>query len=84
MAPQVPPTMQVHYAPANPATMAAPSHINLGSNLPFIARLNLPDLARLTNDPIFHQTFWPPMPTKLPLEIPNFEGKEGSAPKTTS
>ena len=57
MMPQVPPAMQVHYASANPTTMASPSHINLGSNLPFTAHLNLPDLAWLTNDPICHQTF---------------------------
>ena len=57
MAPQVSPAMQVHYAPANPTTIPTPSHINLGSNLPFMAHLNLPDLARLTNDPICHQTF---------------------------
>ena len=57
MVPQVPPVMQVHHVPANPTTNAAPSHINLGSNLPFMARLNFPDLARSTNDPIQHQTF---------------------------
>ena len=76
-----PHSMQVHYAPTNPTTMAAPSHINLGSNLPFMAHLNLFDLARLTNDPIHHQTFWPPMPTKLPSDIPKFEGKAGECPQ---
>ena len=73
--------MQMHYAPANPTTITAPSHINLGSNIPFMARLNLHDLARLTNDPIPHQAFWPPMPTKLPSDIPNFEGKVGESPQ---
>ena len=81
MAPQVPPTMQVHYAPANPTTMAAPSHIKLGSNFHFMACLNLSDLSRLTNDPIRHQNFWPPMPTKLPSDIPKFEGKAGECPQ---
>ena len=81
MVPQVPPAIQMHYALANPNTMAAPPHNNLGSNLPFMAHLNLPDLARLTNDPIRHQTFWPPMPTKLPSDIPKFEGKEGECPQ---
>ena len=42
---QVPPVVQMHYAPANLTTIVAPSHINLGSNLPFMAHLNLPDLA---------------------------------------
>ena len=79
--PQVPPAVRMHYAPSNPTTIAAPSHINLGSNLPFMAHLNLPDLARLTNDPIRHQAFWPPMPTKLPLDIPKFEGKERECPQ---
>ena len=77
MVPQAPPTMQVHYAPANPTTTAAPSHINLGSNLPFMAL----DLTQLTNDPIHHQTFWPPMPTKLPSDIPKFEGKAEECPQ---
>ena len=61
--------------------MATPSHINLGSNLHFMAGLNLPNLAQLTNDPIRHQVFWPPMPTKLPLDIPKFEGKAGECPQ---
>ena len=60
-----------------PPMIATPYHINLGSNLPFMAHLNLLDLAWLTNDPIRHQTFWPPMPTKLPSDIPKFEGKAG-------
>ena len=42
---QVPLVMQVHHVPTKPATMDAPSHINLGSNLPFTAHLNFPDLA---------------------------------------
>ena len=79
--PQVPLAMQVHYAPANPTTIPPPSHINLGSNLPFMAHLNLPDLARLTNDPIRHQAFWPPIPTKLPSDIPKFEGKAEECPQ---
>ena len=71
MVPKLPPTMQVHYAPANPTTTAAPPHIILVSNLPFMAHLNL------THDPIHHQKFWPPMPTKLPSDIPKFEWKAG-------
>ena len=71
----------MHHVPTNPTTIAAPSHINLGSILPFMACLNLPDLARLTNDPICHQTFWPPMPTKLPSDIPKFEGKAAESPQ---
>ena len=73
--------MQMHYAPTNPTPIAAPSHINLESNLPFMAHLNLPNLARLTNDSIRHQAFWPPMPTKLPSYIPKFEGKAKGCPQ---
>ena len=73
--------MQMDYALANPTPIAAPSHINLGSNMPFMAHLNLLDLARLMNDPIHHQSFWPPMPTKMPSDIPKFEGKAGKCPQ---
>ena len=37
--------------------------------------LNLPDLSRLTNDPVSHNLAWPPVPNKLPSDIPEFEGK---------
>ena len=43
--------------------------------LPFLATLNLPDLSRLMNDPVSHDLAWPSVPSKLPLEIPKFEGK---------
>ena len=46
-----------------------------------MACLNLPNLARLNNDPICHQTFWTPMPTKIPLDIPKFEEKAGECPQ---
>ena len=59
----------------------SPSHTNLGYYLPFMACLNSPDLAQLTNDPIGHQPHWPPMPTKLPSNIPKFEGKVGECPQ---
>ena len=81
MVPKVPPVMLVHHVPANPTIIAAPSHINLGSNLPFMANLNLNDLARLTNDPIRHQKIWPPMPIKLPSDIPKFEGNARECPQ---
>jgi hypothetical protein len=43
--------------------------------LPFLETLHLLDLSRLLNDPICHDPHWPPMPTKFPSDIPNFEGK---------
>ena len=48
--------------------------------LPFLATLNLPDLTKLTNDPIRYNPAWPPVPTKLPSDIPKFEGKSGEDP----
>ena len=48
--------------------------------LPFLVTLNLPDLSRLKNDPIFHNPAWPAVPTKIPSDIPKFEGKDGEDP----
>ena len=45
--------------------------------LPFLATLDLPDLSRMTNDPITHSPWWPSIPHKLPSNIPKFEGKAG-------
>jgi hypothetical protein len=45
--------------------------------MPYLASLNIPYLRKLTNDPIFHDPTCPAMPTKLPLDIPKFEGKAG-------
>ena len=45
--------------------------------LPFLATLNLPDLLRLTNDPVAHDPAWPTIPTKIPSDIPKFEEKSG-------
>ena len=47
------------------------------SRLPFLTMLNLPYLSRLTNDPVSHDPTWPAIPTKLPSDIPKFEGKLG-------
>ena len=49
--------------------------------LPFLANLDLPDLSKLINDPIRHNPSWPPIPVKLPLDIPKFDGKQGDDPK---
>ena len=42
---------------------------------PFLEPFNLPDLSRLTNDPILHLPGWPVIPTKLSSEIPKFDGR---------
>ena len=77
----MPPVTQGHHIPVNPNTISSPSFTNVGYNLLFMALLNLHELDRLTNDPIFHQSHWPPMPTKIPSNIPKFEGKEGEFPQ---
>jgi hypothetical protein len=48
--------------------------------LPFLTTLHLPDLTRLLNNPICHDPRWPPMPTKLPSDIPKFEAKPNEDP----
>jgi hypothetical protein len=48
--------------------------------LPFLATLHLPDLTRLLNDPICHDSHWPPMPTKFPSDIPKFEDNPNEDP----
>ena len=48
--------------------------------LPFLATLDLPDVSKLTNDPISHNPYWPPVPTKIPGDCPKFEGKAGEDP----
>jgi hypothetical protein len=48
--------------------------------MPYLASLKILDLTKLTNGPILHGPTWPNMPTKLPSEIPKFEGKPGEDP----
>jgi hypothetical protein len=48
--------------------------------LPFLGMLNLLDLSKLMNDPMSHDPTWPLIPTKIPLDIPMFEGKNGEDP----
>ena len=64
--------------PSNP--QAGTSSTPVRPKLPFLATLNLPDLSKLMNDPVRHDPLWPPVPTKLPSDIPKFEGKAGEDP----
>jgi hypothetical protein len=74
--------------PPNPPQGSGPlpAHTMAGTNppppppMPYLASLNIPDLSKLTNDPILHDPTWPNMPTKLPSDIPKFEGKSGEDP----
>lgn len=52
----------------------------LNQQFPFVATLELPDLNRLTNDPIAYAPWWPVIPHKLPLDIPKFNGNPGEDP----
>ena len=45
-----------------------------------MATLELPDLHRLTNDPIAYAHWWPAIPHKLPSDIPKFNGNPGEDP----
>jgi hypothetical protein len=49
-------------------------------HMPDLSSINIPDLSKLTNDPILHDPTWSAMPTKLPSDIPKFEGKAGEDP----
>ena len=50
------------------------------TKLLFLATLEFPNLAKSTNDPIQHHFAWPSIPTKIPTEIPKFDGKTGDDP----
>jgi hypothetical protein len=77
---------QLHYAGVQrPTAQAIPSYPgyaspNLNQQLPFVATLELPDLHRLTNDPIAYAHWWPAIPHKLPSDIPKFNGNPGEDP----
>ena len=66
---------------------ASPSNSQAGTfnalvrpKLPFLATLNLLYLSKLMNDPVRHNSSWPPIFTKLPSNIPKFKGKVGDDP----
>ena len=52
------------------------------NNLPFLETLDIPDLYKLTNDPIYHNLPWLLIPHKKPTNIPKFKGKQGEDPGT--
>ena len=56
--------------------------LDLGENpqLSFLAALDIPDIHKLINDPINHNPLWPPVPHKIPSDIPKFDGKKGDDP----
>jgi hypothetical protein len=50
------------------------------TKLPFLVTLELPDLSKLTNDPIQHHLAWPSVPVKILIDVPKFDGKIGEDP----
>jgi hypothetical protein len=46
-------------------------------HIPFLAMLNILYLSKLMDDSVSHDPTWPPIPTKIPLDIPKFEGNNG-------
>ena len=77
---------QMHYAGMQrPTAQVIPSYPGyaspiLNQQLPFVATLELPDLNRLTNDPISYTPWWPAIPHKLPSDIPKFNENPGEDP----
>lgn len=54
----------------------------VNTQLPFLATLEFSDLSKLTNKPILHHPTWPPVPIKIPTNIPILEGKTGDDPSS--
>ena len=50
------------------------------TKLLFLATLELPDLSKLTNDPIHNHFAWPSVPMRIQTNIPKFDGKNGEYP----
>ena len=55
--------------------------MSFNPQLPFLATLELPNVSKLTNDPILHSPYWPPIPTKILGDCPKFDGKSGEDPQ---
>ena len=69
------------YNPFGLNTMSPFNQTSFGNTpLPFLATLELPNLSKLTNDPILHHPTWTPVPVKIPTNILKFEGKMGDDP----
>jgi hypothetical protein len=60
--------------PPNPSQGTGPLHTHTMARtnpppnilMPYMESLNIPNLTKLTNDPILHDPTWPNIPTKLP------------------
>ena len=45
------------------------------SSLSFMSNLNVLYMTKITNNPIFHDSIQPTMPTNIPSKVPKFDGK---------
>jgi hypothetical protein len=75
--------MQTSYGPTGlPMRLPPQSHQypHVNRQLPFLATLDLPDMSIILNDSIRHSPQWPAIPTKLPYDIPKFDGKPREDP----
>lgn len=58
--------------------MSSPLFDSGASNtLPFWATLDISNLYKITNGPIYHNLLWPPIPHKVPTNILKFERQQG-------
>jgi hypothetical protein len=77
--------LQTAYGPTGIPTRLPPHNYQfpqVNRQLPFLATLDLSDLSRILNDPIFHYPYWPIIPAKLPSDIPKFDGRVGEDPNS--
>lgn len=53
------------------------SKLGARNTFTFLGTLDIPDMYKITNDPIYHNLHWPPILHKISSENPKFEGKQG-------
>lgn len=68
--------------PYGPNGQPTPPWLDSGETMQFsfLEALDIPNLYKLTNDPINHNPLWPLVLHKIPSNIPKFEGKQGEDP----
>jgi hypothetical protein len=75
--------LQTSYGPTDIPTRLPPQNYQIrivNRQFLFLATLDLPDLYRILNDPIFHSPYWPVILSKFPSDIPKFDGRSGEDP----
>ena len=55
-------------------------YLHPNQHIPCLATLDLPNLSCLMNSPILYAPHWPTKSTKLPSDIPKFDGTDGEDP----